>query len=138
MDIRERLALVGSSKPVDRATARVMQRGVHHELPDEPQAPIWDSPPAMVYPLPAGVPNLIGRRVGRMIVVGLMKRTPERKSSVGLWVVRCVCGRYTGRRAKTISRNHDDECCDHCDYMEGLRTGHTRYGLKSLKAQDSL
>jgi hypothetical protein len=90
----------------------------------------------MVTPLPRDAPNLIGRRFGRMVVVGLMKRDEARKSKVGLWVVRCACGRYTGKRAKTICRGaNPDEHCDYCDYVQGLREGQVGRGQKKPQAQ---
>nr|CAC9204713.1 Uncharacterised protein [Escherichia coli] len=41
--------------------------------------------------------DLTGRKKGRFTVIGLMK---EKKK--GRWLVRCVCGTYTTRSAKSI------------------------------------
>ena len=60
-------------------------------------------------------PNLSGKSIGRLTVVGLSASGKSRPDSGALWVVRCVCGRYETRRTKSIlkeTNTHDS--CDEC------------------------
>ena len=75
----------------------------------------WDSPPPMRI-LTANIPDFRGKRVGRFTVVGLYAGAP------GLWVVRCACGAYETRRAKSLHNPLNiDDCCQLCRHVEHLR-----------------
>lgn len=75
----------------------------------------WENPPPM-RALTANIPDFRGKRVGRFTVVGLYAGAPK------LWVVRCACGAYETRRAKSL-RNplNIDDCCQLCRHLEHLR-----------------
>lgn len=53
--------------------------------------------------------ELVGIKVGKLTVLGL---STERNSS---WVVKCDCGKYTFRTARTIRKRNSDSACDDCD-----------------------
>lgn len=53
--------------------------------------------------------NLAGKKFGRFTVVGISE---ER---LGMWVVRCVCGNYSERKAKSIRNpSNSADCCEEC------------------------
>lgn len=91
----------------------------------------WDTPPPM-RPIPPDAPSLLGLRVGRLRVVGLLDAEPKRRE-MGLskpakgarWVVRCDCGAYEARKSKTLTdpKNIPRLMCSHCDYVSQLVGG---------------
>lgn len=64
--------------------------------------------------------ELIGRRCGRLTVLGIWAETNPKKNSV--WVVRCDCGYYEGRKAKALRGAFAHQlACTACDALESLR-----------------
>lgn len=88
------------SNPINKTAALVVSRGIGYEPNCKIQVPEYVGPPLMVkksdHPRASGFIDLTGMRKGRLTVIGLML---EMK---GRWVVRCVCGTYTTRSAKSI------------------------------------
>ena len=65
-----------------------------------------------------GFVDLTGVKFGRFIVIGLSKQFSQH------WVVRCCCGRYTTRRAKSIKNtNNTKDCCEMCRQTNYFRSG---------------
>ena len=117
---------IGARKPVDRTAALVTGRGVHYEPNKTPGSALSDMPFATI-PLPAGVPDLAGRKFGRFTVVGFCGITRKTtsggwKSRTYHWSVRCSCGWYSIRSHKAIynPRNTTDACerCRHVIFLK--------------------
>jgi hypothetical protein len=104
----------------------------------------WKAPPLPLEPFIA-VPgskwliDLTGRQVGRLTVVRYHGRsgvsTPE-----PMWLVRCVCGDYELRRAKSIIKEtENDPCCLICRANDRLRTRTSKTCTKAdREAQSAL
>lgn len=61
--------------------------------------------------------DLTGYKFGRFTVVGLCKHAIPAK-----WVVRCVCGAYSTRKAKAIKNpNNSLDRCEHCRHLAHLK-----------------
>lgn len=109
--IFDRLA---TSSPLDATAARVTSQGTHYE-PKVAYAEHkhWDTPPPMK-PLPNNptIRNMVGRKFGRLTVVGLGDTKRGTGSSGASWVVRCACGDYEHRKTKAIENplNSEDRC----------------------------
>lgn len=59
--------------------------------------------------------NLTGIKFGRFIVIG------KAKNHKG-WVVKCACGRYTTRRAKSIKNpNNTQDRCERCRQLAFIK-----------------
>lgn len=69
--------------------------------------------------------ELIGARIGHLTVLGLFDDprlpTKTRKGPRKPWVVRCDCGRYAIRRAKTLRKMGADDQCQHCKKLDLIR-----------------
>lgn len=112
-DIFDRIA---ASSPINRAAGlAVSGASIHYEPKINDARESWDAPPAL-RPIPPNVPPLVGRRFGRMVVVGLQAETN------GRWVVRCACGKYEVRRAAAINGKYAAvQQCQVCDHLDKLR-----------------
>lgn len=63
-----------------------------------------------------GLPDFTGKKFGQFTVIGLSENVKKR------WVVRCDCGTYTLRTAKSISNpSNDKDCCEHCRHLRHLK-----------------
>lgn len=65
---------------------------------------------------PSNAPECVGRRRGRMVVVGYSKdQPPPKNNSNARWVVRCDCGNYEHRvRIMRWLGTHADDMCREC------------------------
>jgi hypothetical protein len=91
-----------------------------------------DVPPPMK-PVPPDAPQLVGTKFGRFVVVGLLDGP---KRSLGArWVVRCTCGTYETRVAKSI-RNPENQVdrCQECRNLERLKLEANRVALGDERA----
>lgn len=135
-DIFDRIA---ASAPANSTAAKVTSRGSHYEPTFIPCRETWDTPPPM-RDIPANQqnnPNLVGimgRKFGRLTVLGLLN-DPERSSKQGSsWVVRCACGAYEVRKAKTIRNplNIEDRC-SRCDAVKKHQENYKRLGPRAIE-----
>lgn len=120
-----------ASAPLNATAGAVVGKGVHFEpAPDQPFTAFeWDVPPPLKSPelLRKREPNFVdftGTRFGRLLVIGLAADSHDTTvdgSRGALWVCRCACGRYAGRRARSIKKASPDARCDHCNYTKRLR-----------------
>ena len=90
---------------VDKTAAMVFAKGVKYRNSVKVTCPHWGAPPPM-RKTPACAPKLVGEKFGRLTVVGL------HETISGSWVVRCACGDYETRKAKSIRNpnNFGDRC----------------------------
>ena len=119
--------------PVDKLAAMVLSKGIHWNPEINPTEIISDTPIECqkVFPRrPKGqrIKNLIGYKTGKLTVIGYygIYNSGCTKGKAGqqnqLWVVRCVCGRYTIRRGKTLLKKRENILmCAYCDYLEHLK-----------------
>lgn len=116
-----------TSTPVNSTANRVLSKGFQYTPDKRITQPHWETcPPLRPVPDEKSLVNLIGRQIGKLTVVGVWAERPTkkagRKKGKTIWIVRCQCGHYETRRAKSINnpRNKDD-CCDLCRYIEHLK-----------------
>lgn len=92
---------IASSSPVNADAAKSRAGGgASFDIVIAPHIVHLDAPMRCV-PVPRDTEDLTGRQVGRLKVIGLLgKLNPKKK--MASWLVRCVCGRYETRKAKSI------------------------------------
>lgn len=99
--------------PIDRTAALVISKGVRHQSTKKIVNPHWEQCPACK---PPPALNLAGMKFGRFTVIGMLARAKGLSlKQPAKWVVRCACGDYETRSAKSIRnpRNAND-CCYKC------------------------
>jgi hypothetical protein len=116
-----------TSRPVNRAAARVLGGGVHYEPDKMVVQRHWTAPPP-IKPISAKnrmSPNFVdlyGVSFGRFKVIGYLGKLSASKKAKALWLVRCACGDYESRSANSIqnSENHGDRCekCRHLAFLK--------------------
>lgn len=120
-----------TNAPINRQAGMVMARGEHWDWHAPGHHFRSDTPPA-TRPIPAvcrhNLPDLVGRTIGRLTVVGLARDVNSR------WVVRCSCGAYEMRTTRAIrnERNADDRCSE-CRQVYFLREGKSCNGEVKLR-----
>jgi hypothetical protein len=99
----------------------------------------WIAPPAMRQVndlMPSGrevYRELVGKQFGRLTVLGIL--IEDQKKGEAVWVVRCVCGYYEGRKAKSLRSCPHEQMCFVCCRVEALRArGRGRNTKASRKA----
>lgn len=111
---------VAALSPVNKTAALVVSKGTHYEMNSKRQVKEYVGPPQMVakhkLPKSAGFIDLAGKEKGRLKVLGLMAEDASK------WVVRCVCGTYTTRSAKSIKSidtnpNAKYDACRECMHL---------------------
>lgn len=118
--------------PVDRLAASVIREGTHYHSPNFRNVILSDNR-ISTKAYPRGLPpedNLTGRVFGRFTVLGL-------RACSSAWVVRCRCGRYTCRRAKSLKDGVviAHKMCAACEYHEKRKVGGSAKGLKPSSLQ---
>jgi hypothetical protein len=110
------------SIPINRMAAIVTSKGVEFRIENKDKKRTFNENILPVKKIDDALKNsdsfidLTGSRFGSLTVVGLYdKPWRVKKSSYGLWVVRCVCGNYETRTSRAIKNqlklNYDDACC---------------------------
>lgn len=118
--------MYGNSRvPVNKTAALVIAPGVVYEPKCKIQVEEFLSPPPMRdkrhFPTNPNFTDLTGWTKGRFKVVGLLAGT---KSST--WVVRCACGTYSTRTAKSIKSVETNtaarfDACRECMHLAWLK-----------------
>lgn len=115
-----------ASAPLNATAAKVTGKGVAFEPSVTYTEHSWDVPPTLARITAAHRANssftdLTGHRVGRLLVLGLAVGG-AREARGGLWVCKCSCGRYVGRRAKALKTvTPEASMCNACAYTQRLR-----------------
>lgn len=107
--------------PINKTAATVISTGTHF-IPNKKIQTNDSELPLAIRPLAKSelgdnrCNDLTGMTVGRFTVLGASLDFPRH------WVVRCVCGRYSTRRAKAIKNpaNSQDRC-EHCRNLAHLK-----------------
>lgn len=131
-----------ASTPLNGTAGRVTSKGVHFEprtaIPNEVT---WDAPPPLARITPtmsrnASFVDLTGRSVGRLTVLGLTT-DGHKEARGGVWACRCVCGKYVGRRAKSLKATEDHMCND-CRLTATLRkAGSSEHARRRAEAPEA-
>lgn len=137
----------------NRVAANVVKRGTHFtpKLKDAPGfVHAKERPPTVPYLGPRHT-DLTGIRFGHFTVIGVYQRQKERaggkrrnaKTKGASWLVRCACGAYETRKAKSIKNpnNSHDRCreCRAVAYIKEQSDRHCkeRAGLAPLRRVSS-
>lgn len=108
-------------KPVNKTAAIVTSCGVHYEpnkivQTNDSDLPIATRPFTKAELKQQCFVDLTGFRVGRLSVIGAAR------DFKGRWVVRCDCGKYSTRRAKSIKNPENvQDRCEHCRHLAFLK-----------------
>jgi len=76
-----------------------------------------------------GGKNLTGMRVGRFTVIGMVNLCQyELNTDEARWAVRCDCGIYEMRKARSIKNpNNQEDCCYDCRVLAQSKRHHERW-----------
>jgi hypothetical protein len=92
-----------------------------HYTPKYNPSRMTSADPLPIKPIPdnCDAAELVGVKYGRLTVLGLHDRPTTGPAN---WVVRCVCGNYETRKAKTIrKRDMASAECEHCEHRRRLQ-----------------
>lgn len=130
-DVFERIA---TSVPLSAEAARVTSKGTAY-VPDlrAPTHILHSAMPLPMLPPPRceNARHIVGRRVGRLTVIGYSaSQNPKKNAS---WVVRCACGNYETRKSKAIFNpaNTKDRCTA-CRHLESSKRRYAFFGARPL------
>ena len=127
-------AIALHTAPANRTAALVASKGQDTEHADRRWDNHWIDRPA-THDLRSvhlravveanGFEDLTGVCYGHLMVLGLLDRRP--KADFGAWLVRCLCGRYETRRAKSVRKGlaapHETDKCRACNQLDYARRG---------------
>lgn len=112
--IADRYDRVASSAPINGEAARAFSmKGIAEPQLNVPSHMVhWDAPPK-TSPPPAGKEYRVGKKYGKLTVIGYLgsSRNSGRSSQ---WLVRCLCGRYEMRNGKAVEKGTPDDECMRC------------------------
>ncbi len=109
-------------RPVNKAAALAISRS--HQFPSAKKISQvhTDLPLPIRANLPSDVPELTGRKFGRLTVMGAHASSPPLR-----WVVRCVCGRYETRKTRAVMNPANSaDSCQECRHLQSLRKASSR------------
>lgn len=111
---------IASRVPVDSTAARVVSKGVEYDWRDHKKVQTVESEtPFSLVMVPEFMDDLTGMTVGRFKVMGLHTVSPAR------WSLRCSCGRFSLRRAKSIKNPKNDiDRCERCRHLAAKQKSH--------------
>ncbi|HBE9078608.1 hypothetical protein [Serratia fonticola] len=105
-----------SRQPINRTAALVLGKGFAYQPKKKIQTADQPNPIRVRFEVPPNLKKFIGKKFGRMTVIGLAY---ERR---GRWVVRCTCGTYTLRKLKSINNPENrHDCCEQCRQLNYLK-----------------
>lgn len=110
---RADISQIQALDPVNKDAMKTMWKGTRYFRFDKNvQVDHWDIAPETSFiarSLKGSKNDITGIRNGRLVVVGLLKRTGKRAR----WLVRCDCSKYTVRSHKAMLNNNNisDRCC---------------------------
>lgn len=123
--------------PINKTAALVVSKGT--EFVPMKRVLTMDSPNPiptigtgrLPYNIAKVVQGYIGKRRGRLVVVGLYSHQPMR------YVMRCQCGTYTVRKSKTLRNEANYDMCEHCRHLMQLkRSEHWRRTGRDITWQE--
>lgn len=107
-------------EPIDRTAAAVTCKGVSFTCKLQRDSFISKTPLplksiARNNSLDPNFKDFTGLKVGSLTVLGLSRYQKKR------WVVKCICGNYTVRRAKSLSNDLSSNKCAECQYIDYIK-----------------
>ena len=129
-----------ASVPINKTAARIISGGTHYEQKLNPAAHIAHSDcPLPIKPIdvkrrrdPCFV-NLLGKKTGRLTVIGLADFKHKDKTKSATWVVRCACGNYEHRSSKAIKNpNNVDDACRFCRDWQFKQKRYREQGARNI------
>lgn len=132
-------ATLATSAPINADAAKIRDGGGEHYVSRKKFSGDHWTAPQPLRPVPWNCPDLTGKKLGRLTVVGLLDGSRHAKGA--RWLVRCTCGDYESRRSKALTnpKNAGDRCdvCRHKVYLQReqvyLRTGKDKDVSEFLK-----
>jgi hypothetical protein len=112
-----------ASAPIDKKAALAVARSAE-QMPKGspyPRFEIGELPPLVRFRARNGTEDLSGESFGRIRVIGFIGPLGNGRHAKHLWLIRCVCGVYEGRRYETLKKRRDDTMCWDCNHTETLR-----------------
>lgn len=107
--------------PINKTAALVVSKGTEY-VPDKKVCTLDSDTPLPVialgrlpHTIAKMVAGYIGKRRGRLVVVGLYSHQPMR------YVMRCQCGTYTVRKSKTLRNEANYDMCEQCRHVMHLK-----------------
>jgi hypothetical protein len=133
-----------TSAPANTQAAKDASAKGHHWQPAKKVVREWDAHSDCPLPmrditkaLLNTLPDLRGRRVGKLTVIGLYA---NKTADGARWVVRCLCGCYETRKTKVIRAFIADSeyaaeraCCSICDYTKQMLAGKTGAAMPKIE-----
>lgn len=144
---RDTFNAVLASTPNGATAGRVTSRGTHWTPAEQPHENYlrWSTPPALMpwrRDLPNSPPNLIGKRLGRLAVVGLLNGTAAGRKTHYRWVVRCNCGTYEVRKTRFLvqlerepfadDRGATPDRCHDCQQLQKIHWKYRKEGARPI------
>lgn len=125
-----------ASAPLNATAGAVTSKGYEYKPAVVVTETRWDGPPSMVRHVVDDLhPDLTGRVVGRLTVIGKLAWRPNGDT---MWVCRCACGIYVGRRSKSLKAGKGGQCneCNHTAHLRWLSSNNrSREHAESEKAR---
>lgn len=114
-----------ASAPLNATAGKVVSGGIHYEPEFKVLQLEWDAPPPMVRPGKTHRNNpaftdFTGKSWGRLTALGMLAAD---SGHAAIWVCRCACGRYVGRRAKAAKKGAPEDRCQSCQHTAKLIKG---------------
>jgi hypothetical protein len=111
-----------ASAPLNSTAGRVASGGVHYEPEFKALGREWDAPPRIIRPSKTHLNNpdftdFTGKKWGRLTALGMLA---EGSGHAAIWVCRCSCGKYVGRRAKAAKNAAPEDRCQSCQHTAML------------------
>lgn len=98
----------------------------------------WDAPPPMRAITKAERCNpqfvdVTGKRMGRLTVVGILHEPDAKPDRKARWVVRCACGDYEVRTAKSIKKAAPENRCFNCETLGIIQRRYSALGGRPIE-----
>lgn len=78
-----------------------------------------------------GQENIIGKKIGNFVVIGLTKNTKKGKRA--LYMVRCVCGTYELRKRKSLLNTNTVTHCEKCEALIRVKSRYNKFQFGEYK-----
>lgn len=134
---------VAASAPLNRQASTVRdgsgdmwEAGVPNGMPRWIGPPPLKSGASQTAPAQVVMARLVGKRFGRLTVLGIWAGGNAKKKAV--WVCRCDCGYYEGRKARFLEQGHPDgeeQRCSACDALAKLQRSAAKPSTKKARVR---
>lgn len=121
MKITVDYSALAASAPINQDAALARDGGGFNYAPNKRITnDHWDAPQPTLK-VPHGCPDLTGKKVGKLTVLGYLGGGTN-GGNKSRWLVRCLCGQYESRRGKAINNPANTiDCCQVCRHTLFLK-----------------